>query len=89
MIALTPGKLTEEDHNIGVHNGTASTRLGEEIQPWEALSLSAGNNACLLFLSADLHDKEFFSGFDICGPTHSLSGTEGVQQSTFVHKEAR
>jgi hypothetical protein len=81
-------ELTQEDHDVGVNDGTASARLGEEVHPGVA-GLATGGNDSLLLFSADLHDEELLAsslGRDAADAPPDL---ESLERLALVHQVAR
>lgn len=80
--------MAQEDHDVGVDNGTASARLGEEVHPGVA-GLATGGNDSLLLFSADLHDEEFLTSSLSRDATNAPPDLESLERLALVHQVAR
>lgn len=85
---IDTGELSEEDHDIGVDDSTARTRLREEIHPWEAVCATSSNLGLLLF-GADLHDKELLASFMGRDTANAAPDLVCLKWFALVHKESR
>jgi hypothetical protein len=78
------GELTEENHDVGVYDGAASSWLGEEIHP----GVSVGASSCdlgFLFFCADFHDEELLACFVRSDAADSAPDLEGLEWLALVH----
>ena len=80
------GELSQKYHDVGVDDGAASTRNGEEVEPSEA----AGAGLCGFELVEDgvLHDEEFFPVFLELRSADALPDIESFKGAALVHEEA-
>ncbi len=80
------GELAEEDHDVGVDDGAASTGYSDKVEPSEAAG--AGVFRLELVEYGVLHDKEFFAVFLQLRPTNTFPDVEGFKGAAFMHEEA-
>ena len=80
------GKLSQEDHDVGVNDGAASTRDGDEVEPSEA----TGAGLCGFELVEDgvFHDEEFFPIFLQLRSADAFPDIECFKGAALVHEEA-
>ena len=83
---VNTGELPQKDHDVGVDDGAASSRDGDEVEPSEA----AGAGLCGFELVEDgvFHDEELFPVFLELGSTDALPDVECFKGAALVHKEA-
>jgi hypothetical protein len=86
--SVNTGELAKEDHNVGVDDGTASTRLGKEVHPREAVR-SSRSDLSLLHLGADLHDEELLTRLVGSSTPDALPDLECLQRLALVHQITR
>ena len=83
---MRTGELTEEDHDIGVDDGAASTGHGDEVEPSEAAGTGLGGFEFIEY--GVLHDEEFFAVLSELRSTDTLPDVECFKGTAFVHEEA-
>ena len=83
---IRTGELAEEDHDVGVDDGTAGTGNGDEIEPGEAAG--SGFFGVELIDDGVLHDEELLAVFLELRPADALPDVEGFEGAALVHEEA-
>ena len=84
--SVDPCELSEENHDVGVDDGTAGSRNGEEVKIDEFLAAS-GTFDFLQYTV--LHDKEFFSVLLQFCASNTLPDVESFECFALVHEEPR
>lgn len=79
------GKLSKEDHDVGVDDGTASARFSEEVHPGEAIGAARSDLSLLLF-SAYLHNEELLASLQSLDTTNAFPDLERLQVLALVHE---
>ena len=83
--SIDTGELPQENHDIGIDDGTAGARDCEEIQPGQGASTRFF--IVEIFEHGMFHDEELFAVFGKLGATNTLPDIEGFEGATFVHEE--
>ncbi|WDK15315.1 hypothetical protein CGRA01v4_06595 [Colletotrichum graminicola] len=83
------GKLAEENHDVGVDQGAAGTRDGEEVHPRVALVLGTFGDDLLLIQNRHLHDEELLLGLWRSDAANALPHLVCVQSPALVHQVTR
>ena len=83
---INTGELSQEDHDVGVDDGAASTRDGDEVEPSEAAR--AGLCGFELVEDGVFHDEEFFPVLLELRSPDALPDIERFKGAALVHEEA-